>query len=312
LGFLQNRLTFEADVFKSSTSHILGQRQASIPGYTGLVLPDENIGKMESHGIEFQAGYKQSIGELNLNVSGNISYNANKIIYFDETPQAEPYQKQEGNPIGSILVYKSIGIYKTAADLTDNVNYPGARLGTLIFADLNNDGIIDGNDRYRYNGSRFPKMQYGLSIGLDYRNFDLSILLQGQSGAKWALNNGFNSGAAGNGLRYVAQNSYSLENTNSALPEIAPVGLASSNSDFYYHSATWLRLKSLEMGYNFPKNLISKLKISALRFYVSGDNLFMLVNNLKKYGAGDPEFLSGNGGTYPNMKTLNIGLNLTF
>jgi hypothetical protein len=66
------------------------------------------------------------------------------------------------------------------------------------------------------------------------------------------------------------------------------------------------------MGYNLPKNLISRLKISALRFYVSGDNLLMLVNNLKKYGSGDPEFLSGNGGTYPNMRTLNIGLNLTF
>ncbi|MEO6633377.1 MAG: SusC/RagA family TonB-linked outer membrane protein, partial [Mucilaginibacter sp.] len=289
-GFLQNRLTFEVDVYRSLTSHILGQRQASIPGYTGLVLPDENIGKMDSHGIEFQAGYRQNIGQVNLNVSGNISYNANKIIYFDETPQSEPYQKAEGNPIGSILVYKSIGIYRTAADLTNNTSYPGATLGGLIFADLNHDGKIDGNDRYMYNASVFPKMQYGLNIGLDYKSFDLTILLQGQSGAKWALSNGFNSGAGGNGLEYVAKNSYSLTNTNSVLPEIEPNGVAASNSDYYYHSATWLRLKSLEMGYNLPKNLISRFKISALRFYVSGDNLLMLVNNLKKYGAGDPEF----------------------
>jgi len=163
-----------------------------------------------------------------------------------------------------------------------------------------------------YNASVFPKMQYGLNIGLDYKSFDLTMLLQGQSGAKWALNNSFNSGAAGNGLEYVAKNSYSLSNPNAALPEIEPNGVAASNSDFYYHSATWLRLKSLEVGYSLPKNLISRYKISALRFYVSGDNLLMLVNNLKKYGAGDPEFLSGNGGTYPNMRTLNIGLNLTF
>jgi TonB-linked SusC/RagA family outer membrane protein len=324
-GFFQNSLTFEVDIFKSATSHILGQRQASIPGYTGLVLPDENIGKMESHGIEFQAGYRRSIGEVNFNVSGNVSFNANKVVYFDETPQAEPYQKAEGHPIGSILVYKAIGIYRTAADLTGNTSYPGATLGGLIFADLNHDGKIDANDQYRYDAGSIPadpttgqgrvavpKMQFGLNIGLDYKNFDLSILLQGQSGAKWRLSNGFNSGAGGNGLEYVATNSYSLSNTNSVLPRIGPVGTEGADADFYYHSSTWLRLKSLEMGYTLPKSLVSKLKISALRFYVSGNNLFMLVNNLKKYGAGDPEFLYGNGGGYPNMKILNAGLNLTF
>lgn len=324
-GFLQNRLTFEVDLYKSATSHILGQRQASIPGYTGLVLPDENIGKMESHGIEFQAGYRQSIGKVNVNVSGNVSYNANKVVYFDETPQSEPYQKAEGHPIGSILVYKAIGIYRTAADLTSNVSYPGATVGGLIFADLNHDGKIDANDQYRYDAGSIPadpttgqgrvavpKMQFGLNIGLDYRSFDLSMLLQGQSGAKFRLSNGFNSGAGGNGLEYVANNSYSLSNPNSVLPRIEPVGTEGADADFYYHSSTWLRLKSLEIGYTLPKSLVSRLKISSLRFYVSGNNLLMLVNNLKKYGAGDPEFLYGNGGGYPNMKILNAGLNLTF
>ncbi len=311
-GFLDNSLTFEVDLYKSKTSNILGRRQASIPGYTGLVLPDENIGKMDSKGIEFQAGYRQRIGKLNFNVSGNLSYNENKIIYFDETPQAEPYQKLEGNPINSILVYKALGIYRTAEDLTKYTGYPGATIGGLIFADLNNDGIVDGNDRYRYGASAFPKMQYGLTVGFDYQSFDLTILLQGQSGAKFRLNNGFNSGAAGNGLAYVAKNSFSLENPNAVLPEIAPNGVAASDNDFFYHSVTWLRMKSLQLGYNLPANLVRKVGISGLRLYVSGDNLFLLYNNLKKYGNGDPEFLSGNGGTYPNMKTLNAGLNLSF
>lgn len=312
LGFLQNRLTFEIDAYRTKTSHILGRRQASIPGYTGLALPDENIGKMNSQGIELQAGYRQHIGQVNLRFNGNVSYTENKIIYFDETPQAEPYQKQEGNPVGSGLVYKAIGIYRSKEDLDKNVNYPGATIGGLIFADLNNDGKIDGNDQYMFDASTFPKMQFGLNIEADYKDFDLTILLQGQSGAKWALNNGFNSGAAGNGLAYVARNSYSLTNTNSVLPMIAPTGVAAANSDFYYHKAVWLRFKSAQLGYNLPANLLSRTKIAALRLYVSGDNLFMLFNNLKKYGAGDPEFLSGNGGVYPNMKTLSGGLNLTF
>jgi len=312
VGLLDNKITFEVDVYQSKTSNILGKRQASIPGYTGLSLPDENIGKMDSKGAEFQAGYHDRFGELNFDFNGNISFNKNKIIFFDEAPLAEAYQKLEGNPLDAVLVYKAIGIFRTQKDLDNNIKYPGASLGGLIFADLNGDGEINSNDTYRYDASAFPKMQFGFNFGFDYKNFGLNILLQGQSGAKWQLNNGFNSGANGNGLEYVAKNSYSLENVNSILPMIEPNGVAGSNSDFYYHKLTFLRFKSAELGYTLPTNLISKVKISSLRFYVSADNLFMIYNNLQKYGFGDPEFLSSNGGVYPNMKTLNIGLNLTF
>ncbi len=320
-GFLNNRLNFELDLFTNKTSNILGRRQASIPSYTGLILPDENIGKMNSRGIEFQAGYRQNFSALTMRINGNISYNKNEIVYFDETPQAEPYQKLEGQPLGSRLVYKSIGIYRTQQDLDNGVNYPGAMLGGLIFADLNKDGKINSNDRYMFNTTNnteagvysvFPSTQYGLSVGLDYKNFDLSMLLQGQSGAKMRLSTSFNSGANGNGLEYVALNSYSKENVNSELPIIAPTGLGNSDSDFYYHTATWMRMKNVQLGYTLPKALLSRVRLASFRVFVSGDNAFMIFNSLSKFGNGDPEFLSGNGGVYPNMKTLSFGVNLTF
>jgi hypothetical protein len=163
-------------------------------------------------------------------------------------------------------------------------------------------------------GAVLPKMQFGFNIGLDYKDFDFSLLFAGQSGAKWRLSNGFNSGANGNGLRYVALNSFSLDDTNAELPMISPTGFAGSNSDFYYHSSSWLRLKTAQLGYTLPGNLMTRFKISALRLYVSGDNLFMVFNNLKKYGAGDPETApqTGNGGVYPIMRTVSAGLNITF
>ena len=298
--------------YRTKTSDILGTRQASIPGYTGLVLPDENIGEMESQGIEFQVGYKQNFGELNMRLSGNYSYNENEIIFFDEVPQAEPYQKLEGNPIGSELVYKAIGIYRTQADLDNNVNYANASLGGLIFEDLNDDGVIDGNDRYRFEASGFPKSQFGFTMGLDYKSFDLTMLVQGQDGAKWRLDNGFSTGANGNGLEYVANNSYSLDNVDAILPRIRPTGVAAENNDFWYRNSTWLRFKSFELGYNFPQDVMTQIGISGLRLYVSGENLFMIYNSLEKYGAGDPEFLQGKGASYPNLRTLGFGLNLTF
>ena len=319
LGFMDNRLTFELDLYKNRTSNILGRRQASIPGYTGLVLPDENIGLMDNKGFEVQAGYRHTFGRVNARVNANLSYTQNKIVYFDETPQAEPYQKLEGQPLGSGLLYKSIGIYRTQDDLTKYPSYPGATVGGLIFADLNNDGAIDSKDQYMFNttvnaGAVMPRMQYGLSFGVDYKSFDLSILFAGQSGAKWRMSNGFNSGANGNGLEYVALNSFTLDNTNAILPMISPNGFAASNSDFYYHTSTWLRLKNAQLGYTLPANLVSRAKIAALRLYVSGDNLLMVFNNLKKYGAGDPEVgpQTGNGGVYPIMRTVSVGLNITF
>lgn len=313
VGFLQGRLNFEVDVFKIKTSDILGQRQASIPGYTGLILPDENIGEMENKGIEFQASYRQNFENLTFRMQGNVSYNKNKIIYFDEVPQAEPYQKLEGMPFGSTLVYKAIGIYRTQNDLDNNVNYNNAGLGESIFADLNGDGVIDGNDRYRFDSNAFPRMQFGVNLGADYKGFDLSVLFQGQGGAKWRLDNGFNTSAAGNGLVYVADNSYSLENINAELPRIRPTGIASANSDFWYQDVFWVRLRTLELGYSLPEAILSSVKLSGLRAYITGQNLFMVFNNLKKFGSGDPEFTnSGKGAQYPNMRTLGFGLNLTF
>jgi hypothetical protein len=139
------------------------------------------------------------------------------------------------------------------------------------------------------------------------------MLFQGQSGANWRLDNGFDSGAGGNGLAYVANNSYSLDNPNTVLPRIRPTGIASQDSDFWYRDVSWGRLKSFELGYTLPQDLLSIVNITALRVYFSGQNLFMIYNSLKEYGIGDPEFTNnGKGAQYPNMRTLGFGINLTF
>lgn len=312
LGFMDGRLNFEFDVFKTVTSDILAQRQASIPDYTGLVLPDENIGEMENKGFEIQAQYRTDIGELNFRTQANVSYAVNKIIYFDEVPQAEPYQKLEGLPFGSDLVYKSIGIYRTQDDIDNNVNYNNPTLGGLIFEDLNGDGFIDANDRYRFDDNSFPRLQFGWNIAANYKGFDFSILFQGQGAAQFRLDNGFGAAANGNGLSYVANNSYALDFPNSALPRIRPTGTASSNNDFWYHDLFFIRTKALELGYTLPSSLLSPVGVERLRLYFSGENLFMIYNSVKEFGAGDPQQASGKGATYPLMRALNFGLNLTF
>ncbi|MEQ8216774.1 MAG: TonB-dependent receptor [Arenibacter sp.] len=308
MGLFEGALNLEVDYFMIKTTNILGRRIASIPAYTGLDLPDENIGEMENKGIDLSMRYNHNIGELGFGLGGTFTYAKNKIIYFDETPTDFKYQKLEGQPFGSNLVYESIGIYRTQADLDNNVNYPNAGLGELIFADLSGDGQINSDDRYRYDPLQTPRLQFGLNLDLNYKSFDFTVLFQGASKVQRALSNGFNSGAAGNSFDYAAQNSYTVDRTDALLPRVGTTTLGNSDSDFWYRDASYVRLKSMEFGYSFPKDVMNKFGINQLRFFASGYNL-LTFSKLDKYGYGDPE--QDNGG-FPPVKTISFGLNLAF
>ncbi|MFT7156027.1 MAG: TonB-linked SusC/RagA family outer membrane protein [Parvicella sp.] len=309
LGLFDGAINLEVDVFKIKTTNILGRRQASIPAYTGLDLPDENIGEMENQGIDLSLNYRHTFGEeLYFGIGGTMTYAKNKIIYFDEAPNPEVYQNLEGTPLGSALVYQTIGIYRTAADLSDNVSYTNAGLGDLIFADLNGDGLINSDDRYRFDPMGDPRMQYGLNFDLSFKGFDFNILFQGASNVKRRYSNGFSSSAGGNGFAYAAENSYTVDNTDAILPRIASTTLGNQNSDFWYRNSGYVRLKSMEFGYTIPQALTSQVGINNLRVYVSGYNLLTFQNN-NDLGYGDPE--QGNGG-YPPLKTVSFGVNVSF
>ncbi|MEQ9581418.1 MAG: hypothetical protein RIM68_04590 [Arenibacter sp.] len=178
----------------------------------------------------------------------------------------------------------------------------------MIFADLSGDGQINSDDRYRYDPLQTPRLQFGLNLDLNYKSFDFTVLFQGASKVQRALSNGFNSGAAGNSFDYAAQNSYTVDRTDALLPRVGTTTLGNSDSDFWYRDASYVRLKSMEFGYSFPKDVMNKFGINQLRFFASGYNL-LTFSKLDKYGYGDPE--QDNGG-FPPVKTISFGLNLAF
>lgn len=306
IGLFENKLNFKIDLYRSFTRDILAENRAVVPLYTGLVLPDQNIGKMKNHGFEFQVSYRKFFSNnLSFNIGANISYNENEIVKIPEPPLPEQYQSREGHALGAILVYKAIGIYRTKEDFKKYVSYPNASLGTLIFADLNGDGEIDSDDKYRFEASGFSNAQFGLHLGMNYKNFSINVLFQGQAGGKWRLSNFFSGTGSGNGLAYVANHSYTMENTDSELPRIHAVGIGAADSDFWYFDASWLRLKSLNVSYSLPTKWTSNIGVSRVRMFFSGRNLWMAYNSLKEFGAGDPAFT-------PNLATYKIGLNIKF
>lgn len=314
-SLFEGKLSFAFDYFKQNTTDILAERNSSIPNVFGILPPSENIGEFSNEGFDGQISYNyRGNSDFSFGVTGNFTYARNTVEFFDEVPPAEgsEFQKLEGNPLGSPLLYKAIGIYRTQEDLDSNVNYPGAGLGNLIFADLNGDGTINGDDRYRFDAKAFPEIQYGLNIVANYKNFDLSMLFQGAGRVKKTVNNEFNSSGGGNNLAYFVDRTYSLDNTDAEFPRIRRTGLdAGVSSDFWYRNADYLRLRQMSLGYTLPESVLEKLSgVENFRIYLSATNIFTVFDALSEYERGDPEFT--NNFNFPQLSTINLGFNLGF
>lgn len=313
-SLFNGKLGFAFDYFKQRTTDILAQRNSSIPNVFGILPPSENIGEFANEGFDGQLTYNVKKGDdFKLSLTGNLTFARNRVEFFDEVPPAvgSEFQRLEGNPLGSPLVYQAIGIYRTQEDLDNNVNYDGAGLGNLIFADRNGDGIINGDDRYRFDAKLFPEIQYGLNIVANYKNFDLSMLFQGAGRVKRIVNNEFNAGGNGNNLEYYVDRTYSQDNIDAEFPRIFRTGLdGGTNSDFWYRNADYLRLKQMSLGFSLPQNVLKKWNsVDSFRIYMSANNLFMVFDALSEFNLGDPELRTFN---FPQLSTINLGFNVSF
>lgn len=313
--FLNNKLGFDFDVFKSKRNDILITRSASIPKYTGLKLPSENIGKVNNSGVEFIATYADSYNDFKWNVNANFTYAKNRVVYMDEAATVPEWQKTEGHPVDGYLVYEAMGIYQTQEEIDNSIHLPGTKPGDLIYRDLNDDGKITSEDAFRSDLINTPEIIYGFTLGGDWKGIDLNIFLQGQARAKqivmptqtnlpleffegrWSESNTAEQNAAAIYPRAMIKNIYG-DNFNDRW------------STWWLKDAGFLRLKSVEIGYTLPRPWLSKVGINKVRVYANGNNLF----TFDKIKIADPEAPNNSGGVkfYPPLRTLTFGLNVTF
>ena len=299
----------EVTVFKENRNNILTARNLSIPNTFGFsALPNENIGQIENHGYEIVLSHRNRVGDFSYNVSGNMSYAKNTIIFMDETPNVEEYQNRTGHPIGAGLYYKADGIFHTQEELDSYPHHSRTHVGDPKIIDLNEDGKIDSNDRFRFDYDATPRYVFGLNFDFAYRNFDLSILFQGQSGAYNYDNEFVKIGVSdySNGSVYRAKDRWTVDNPNGTMPRADCY--QPGNSTFFLYDATFIRLKNLEFGYTLPKTLMDKVGFDSLRLYVSGFNLLTWAKEIKWC---DPE-VSGNFLSYPQQRVINLGARIQF
>ncbi|MFT3705593.1 MAG: TonB-dependent receptor [Agriterribacter sp.] len=329
LSVLNDRLSFTFDYFNKLTYGLIQSQTGGWPATYGYGAPTINQGKIRNTGLEFSATWRDRVGQLGYEVSGNIATLKNRVAYIDGNPTSQwtfpeawrgtitPYRSVVGQPYYSYYLIHNMGIFQTQQEVDSYVNkdgdkiQPNAKPGDLKFEDFNGDGKIDDNDR-KYMGNAFPKVTYGFTANLNWKRFDLSLFLQGVSGVK--LFHAFkestlNASEQGYNRWDKILDAWSPTNTGSNIPIIS----ASDDnknfqtpSDWYLENGSYLRLKSLVIGYNFP----TFLKTAALRVYLSADNLVTIT----KYSGMDPEvsYIGFDGGQFPVSRVFAAGVKLTF
>ncbi len=308
--FLQNRLSWESDVFYHKRTNMLIYRNASLPETSGITLPRENLGEMCNRGFESLLSWGDRVNKLDYGASLNVTYAKNKILYWDETPGVPEYQQSTGKPANTSLYYVYDGVFYDQAEVdATTAKWPGAVPGDIKFKDINGDGKIDADDRVRSTKNSEPRFVAGLTLNAAWNNFDIMVLFQGAFGGEtyiWRER----AGEAGNFYRTTFLNRWTPENPSHDHPRIYNRDneyWVSNQNTYYLYNTDYVRLKNVELGYTFNFPAIQKAGISNLRVYVNATNLFTF-DGVK---VQDPE-ATDTGKQYPQRRVMNFGASITF
>ena len=321
--------TIGFDWYKKKTSGML--LGVAVPLYVGVGGPVGNVADMNNTGYELELGYRKIISNVRLEVKANVSHLENEIVYLGldkkflsgATIQSTQYEISRtgiGHAIGSFYGFKTAGIFQNQAEVNNYTSkatgqpiQPNAKPGDFKWADLNDDGVINSDDR-TYIGDPTPNWSYGFTMSVAYKGFDLVLFGQGAAGNQIY-----------NGLRRLdipnanwtkkALNRWTGEGSSNSFPRLTnddPNHNFSNPSAFYLEDGDYFRIKVLQLGYSLPLSLMDKIQFKKVRVYVSGNNLVTLT----KYSGFDPEIGGGSYGIdrgfYPKARSFTAGINLTF
>jgi TonB-linked SusC/RagA family outer membrane protein len=315
LGFFKGKLTAELDYYNRFTTGMIRPSQMSLFLTGSYDAPRMNIGDLRNRGFEINLGWKDKKGDFTYMVNANLSKNWTRLEQWNEfLDKGWIYVDM---PYHFTYYYEDNGIAQTWQDVYNNTPQ-GSSPGDILRQDLNGDGRIDGNDKVastEYQRDR-PTTNYALIANVAWKGFDLSLMFQGAAGRKTFWINNYNN-VNPNAQRYAFSpdhwdDTWSWENRGAALPRLG--GNANrEETSFYLDNLAYLRLKNVQLGYNLPKSLISRIGITHFRIYLTGENLATFT----KFRGIDPE-RSGRGtsggnasNAYPLIKSYSLGINIS-
>lgn len=327
------RLEVSLDWFNKDTKDML--LIVPVPYYYGYEKgPTVNVGKANNKGVELSLNWRDKAGQnFSYNVGLNASTYRNKMINLGKGKpitggsyySGHATRTEAGKPIGYFYGYKTDGVFQSQAEIDayaiqQGNNNSGLQLGDMKFVDVNGDGVVNDDDRTKI-GDPYPDFTYGINLGAQYKNWEISAFFQGSQG-----NDIFNAMKvhlyefdAANKHKDML-NSWTPENTHTNMPRLTGNDVNNTNrtSDRFIEDGSYIRLKNLMIAYNFPKQWLNKIKLNSAKIYFSAQNLLTLTN----YSGADPEigqisstnYLSRGVdiGTYPQAKTYVMGVKINF
>lgn len=331
LGLLKDRINLNIDVYNRNSNTIIS---ASIPVINGKASSSmQNIGNVRNRGLEITLNSKNFIGEFRWQTDFNISFNKNKITALNGDAKyfgaANSYTRNYLNrPMADIYAYKIVGTFNNTQDLIDYPKFGTQGVGDLRYADVSGpdgvpDGKIDANDMTLI-GNAQPKFVYGLTNTMQYKNFDLNILIDGSYGG--FVVNQFERAISldrylENTIKRIAINRWqSEENPGDGRTPIAGSKYLSTDittNDRYVFETSFLRIRNVSLGYNIPKPVLKKVRLQSARIFLTVSNLhtFTKYPGLNPEGNTNGDNATNNGydlGSYPVARISTFGFNLNF
>lgn len=333
---LKQRLSVAIDFFNEDRYNILTDlntdanadiQRINYPSIVGKSAPFLNSGKVRNHGIDLEVSWNDKIGkDIRYYIKPNFTFARNKIKYTNEIDWGENTWRQATGKslyLNYCYVFDHFVADQAEADALNASGIQGS-WGTLIpgdavYKDMNGDNVIDDKDRAAMGYPRSPEIMFGIPIGVQYKNFDFSVLFQGATNSSILLKDAavydfpnYDNDKMGK-VKYLHLDRWTPETAATAKYPALHLGTHENNknqySSLFLYDAKYLRLKNIEIGYSLPHKVIRKAGLQQVRLYVQGQNLF----TWDKLGDVDvdPE-TSSDGSWYPIQKTYNFGVNITF
>jgi TonB-linked SusC/RagA family outer membrane protein len=339
IGLFRDKLSGTFELFSRDRSGLLATSSAVIPGTVGANLPQENLNSDRVYGWEIELAHQNRIGEVNYNVSAQISGTQRKRTKWLEEPASNSFDHWRNRGSGRVTDIwwgrESGGMLSNINDIRSFEAYPlsqGTLPGDWWYVDWNGDGIVDDSDRYPIASKNLPLFNYGISLGASWKGIDLSLLFQGVQRVYTAFTEVYAEALPFGRIAGITQwlDRWRPEDIHGSWfsPDTEWISgyypATGSNTRSIEQNnmlnASYVRLKNLELGYTLPQKWVSKANIKSLRVYVSGYNLltFTKLNNIdperpgSEAGAGASTGGADSMYEYPNNQTYTIGINLKF
>ena len=330
IALFHNSFSLTVDYFNERRDGIYMVRNF-LPYSLGLEQsPSANVGSVKTEGIDGHFRYEKQFGEVFLTVRGNMTYSKNKIEDYDIENNVYPYQYQTGHRVNQIRGLVAEGLFSSYEEIRNHPKqmFGDVQPGDIKYKDVNGDGVVDDNDVCAIGATSTPNLIYGVGVSVAWKGFDINVHFQGAGKSTQMINGktvwAFSEGRWGQILTDLVEDRYvdaetaaklgiaANENPNAAYPRLpdADGSLGRGNnyraSSYWMRDISYIRLKNLEIGYNFPKEWMKAIRFENIRLFVQGANLL----TWSDFKLWDPEMGSSNGEAYPLSKSITAGFQI--